>query len=77
MILESLRLDDQNDLADDKAGVAELKVDHDDINASAENECFFDIMCDEAAKLVSSVLCKGNLVKNVTIYGVVVAHNHR
>ena len=34
---------------------------------------FFDIMCDEAAKLVSSVLCKGNLVKNVTIYGVVVA----
>ena len=44
MILESLRLDDQNDLADDKAGVAELKVDLDDINASAENECFL-ILC--------------------------------
>ena len=77
--LESLRLDDQNDLPDNiniKAGVAELKVNLDDI-ASGENECFLN-MCGEAAKLVSSVLCKGTLVKNVTIYGIVVAaHNHR
>ena len=79
MTLESLRLDDQNDLPDNiniKAGVAELKVNLDDI-ANGENECFLN-MCGEAAKLVSSVLCKGTLVKNVTIYGIVVAaHNHR
>ena len=38
----------------------------------------FFLMCGEAAKLAVSVLCKGNLVKSITIYGIVVAvHNHR
>ena len=50
-----------------KAGVAELKVTDDDVNSKAEYKCFFN-MCGEAAKLAASVLCKGSLVKKVTIY---------
>ena len=55
--LESLSIDNQNDLPvndiDLKAGVTELKVKG--IDASAENECYFN-MFGEAAKLVASVL---------------------
>ena len=80
--VETLHLDNHDspsDLSVDdinlKAGVAELKVDN--ITSSAENECFFN-MFGEAAKLVSSVLCKGKIVHNVIIYGIVVAtHKHQ
>ena len=77
--VESLNLDNQSDLSvhniNLKAGMAELKVES--INPSAENECFFN-MFGEAAKLFSSVLCKGKLVHNVIIYGIVVAtHKHQ
>ena len=68
MTRDGLRLDDGDDVnvKDIKAGVAELKVTDDDVNSKAEYECFFN-MCGEAAKLAASALCKGSLVKNVTI----------
>ena len=39
--IDSLRHDDQDLTEDVNTGVTELKVTHDDVNASAENECFF------------------------------------
>ena len=57
-----------------KAGVAELKVGAVD---ATENELFYN-MFGEAAKLASKVLCKGKMVRCITIYGIAVAvHKNR
>ena len=60
VLFSRLSLDEPNDLdnptfVDCKGGVAELKVN--DIDASAENECFYN-MFGEAAKMTSSALWK-------------------
>lgn len=54
--------------------VGELKVER--INTTAENECYYN-MFNEAARLALKTLSSGKLIKNITVYGIIVAvHQH-